>query len=196
MRKLGNMKITTEKVTAEGNGRGRWAGTITTAHQYPWWRRLLLKTHVGRKTNFDIWCFTLQVKIMLLEDSSGFCGLVYTQAVSPRVYIVQFVKFMLITLFWKSIHFPCFSPANLFPDAPATSVLGPSEQWYWNRKIKLLLANIYSLLLPAPVPRMQLHEISVPFREHLRGSLWSISITEENKENQRMLLLFPFFLPR
>lgn len=43
---------------------------------------------------------------MLLEDSaSGFCGLVYTQAVTPRVYIFQFVKFMLIILFWKSIHF-------------------------------------------------------------------------------------------
>ena len=66
---------------------------------------------------------------MLLEDSaSGFCGLVYTQAVTPRVYIVQFVKFMLMTLFWKSIHFPLFSPANLFPDAPATLVVGPSKQ--------------------------------------------------------------------
>ena len=91
-------------------------------------KEALLKTHAGRRTNFDVWCFILQVKIMLLEDSaSGFCGLVYTQAVTPRVYIFQFVKFMLITLFWKSIHFPCFSSTNLFPDAPATSVLGPSE---------------------------------------------------------------------
>lgn len=45
--------------------------------------------------------------------------------------------------------------------------LGPSKHWFWNRKIMSLLANICSLSLPAPVPRTQLHEISVLFREHL-----------------------------
>lgn len=46
---------------------------------------------------------------MLWEDAeNGFCGLVYILAVTPRVHRVQFVKLMLMTLFWKNIRsLPC-----------------------------------------------------------------------------------------
>ena len=123
----------------------------------------------------------LQVKKKLcswkiqLMDSVSICILQGTS----RACMVQFVKFRLVTLFWKSVHSPCHPLLQTYSQVHQQhQYLGPPEHWWWIRETRSPLTNRCSLTLPAPVLGAQLHETLILVRA-LRCSLCSLKKTKK-----------------